>query len=391
MSDRIEWQYRYENDAWKNGHNRHCFSGRSLPPVEKGIIIVNDGSDAPKPQISKTNRRQTNTPLTGQELAAVAEEHFGETVQKITAPGGKSRDSHRIHFADRTVISSNREHSKRRAREILLLSKLSSVCTLVPKYLGMHQGIIFQEDVGGRRLTSELNRLEGAARDDLVRRAFDSLWEIQRAAVDCGVIKDVLPVAISYSWLKDFVCQYHSLSASLQLEKPRLKENKLVQSLTCLPIKFIKWDARPGNASVAADGRVRWFDWEHGGRRSGCEDFAFLMADEFWPLSAQDSLDIFHQSNDGSEKKNVPLLIRYSVFQSIRRLKLIHFRQVKHGWVSLNKSIRYDRIGVTADMALRLAEHGGQWAAMDPLTEPLVPWFEKVGPAIAQNEQEDAK
>lgn len=44
---------------------------------------------------------------------------------------------------------------------------------------------------------------------------------------------------------------------------PAIPAAQIFDLLTLLKPRFVKWDARPGNAMVNEEGQVHWFDWEH--------------------------------------------------------------------------------------------------------------------------------
>ncbi len=329
-----------------------------------------------------SGRRSGPAYPTPQQIADAAYQIFGTHVEKMTAPGGRKRASIRVHLPDRTVIATYRPASRRRDMELRVLRRLSEEGAGVPKLLGVHDNILFQSDAGSRRLTSELVRCRNEDLEHLVTRTYESLWEIKAAARRSGLVADVPPVATGLEWLRDFTHEARNLSSRLAIRSPRLKLAPLAQSLVTLPVEFIKWDARPGNASVQDDGSIVWFDWEHAGRRRGVEDFAFLLGDEFWTLPPTKSLSLFARSCPHDPDTLVPLLRRFSTMQIVQRISLIESQQRKHGWNREDRARRYDRIGTAPELLRRLRDHGVEMALMDPQTEPLVDWFDDVTKAI---------
>lgn len=309
------------------------------------------------------------------DVVALAEELFGATVAQITAPGGRTRASLRVDLGDRTVIATWRPRKQRREMEILLLKELHAAGAGVPEYLGGRGEMLFQSDAGSRRLTAELGRAETAHRQRIATRAFESLWSMKQAAHECGLLQKLPTLGLSKPWMDGFAAGPRRLSAQLDVAPPDVDADALAQSLACLPTTFLKWDARPGNAAVQPDGSVVWFDWEHAGRRQGTEDFAFLMGDEFWPLSAQDSVEIFDRTAPSRHRGKSAFLIRFTVLHVVHRLRLIATQKARHGWAEADTALRYDKIGTAPECVSRLCALGRDYALLDPRTAALAAWF----------------
>ena len=306
-------------------------------------------------------------------IAELAEAHFGEPVEAITAPGGRRRDSVRLHFLDRTVIASHRRSEARRLREEHLLETLSAHGAPVPEYLGSHEGLIFQSDAGRDRLTAALT--ESPA--DTAFAAIRALEALRGAAERAGLNETLAPAGLEPSWLRRFAKSPLRLSERLGIESPDYRPGVVIRALTTKERRFFKWDARPGNGALSERG-VIWFDWEQSGLREGIEDIAILAADEFWPLSPDTTLEIAREAG----VTVTPMLTRYATFQAASRLALIFSQKEEAGWVELDASIHYDYIGAHPDLVTRLAEHGANWAAKDDATAPIAPWFENAARAI---------
>ena len=103
-------------------------------------------------------------------IKAAAEALLGEKVVGITAPGGEGRASLRLHMASRDVIGTLRPNFRRTHLEAHVLTELGAHCDDLPRCLGVAGEIMFQSDVGQRRLNIELHR-EGQAPTPHVRRA----------------------------------------------------------------------------------------------------------------------------------------------------------------------------------------------------------------------------
>lgn len=315
------------------------------------------------------------------DLVAVCEAHFGHTVQKITAPGGRGRASARVHFDRFSVIATRRPDTDERQREVDFLRRMDGAGAAVPRFLGISGDIVFQEDLGKLRLSRVLARDRSAA-TGAARQALVSLWALKRAVRDVGLLAELPVIASHKDWALDYIASPVRLSRALRLAPPPLEHGPLLATLLPAPAEFVKWDARPGNAMVLDDGTVGWFDWEHYGRRGGFEDIPFLFGDEFWTLDAAASLSLYEQTAPKGAQDVIPVLIRMTALQVAQRLKLIARRQKESGWVDARTALGQDKMGAAPDLVAHLARQGADWARRDPLVAPMAAWFADVGDAI---------
>ncbi|PRX37269.1 hypothetical protein SAMN05216257_101290 [Meinhardsimonia xiamenensis] len=331
-----------------------------------------------------SRRAQSDTGEKGiplDQLLAAVEAVFGAPPDKITAPGGKRRDSLRvILLGGKSVIATRRRLGSRRARELAFLERMAEAGAPVPRLLGQSGEIFFQSDAGSRRLTAELERSAGPSRESLIAGSFETLWRIKAAARRCGILRESPPIALNAEWLGRFAVAPRLLAKAFRIPSPAIDWNPLAQSLAALPVEFVKWDARPGNAAVGPDGTPIWFDWEHYGRRAGVEDFAFLIADEFWPEDPNTSLRLFRETAPENGRALEPFLVRFATVQVAARLRLIHEDWVRHGWLDADKTRRYDYIGTAPQLVRRLLAHGAALAERDPMTKPAAQWFSEFPP-----------
>jgi len=321
--------------------------------------------------------------LTPKNVALISEKIFGMKVDKVTAPGGKSRESLRIHFPAKTIVATQRKYPGRMRLEVEVLRRLTKAGAPVPKFLGGTEQIFFQEDVGSRRLSGELVHAGPKGQKDVAARAFESLLQIRNAGEETGLAEIVPALGEHKDWVKGFVGTPHKTSEKYKIAPPDLDLQALTDVLHVPATRFIKWDARPGNASIGAAGQVYWFDWEHCGKRQGMEDFAWLAGDEFWPVPTDDVVDILTEILPKDQlESELAYLSQFISFHIIQRLTIIHRRFVKAGWVDAAKAMKYDKIGVDPALAIRLCVHGAGWADRVELTRPLVRWFEDCAKAV---------
>lgn len=316
--------------------------------------------------------------LRPEEIARIARRHFGDEVLRITAPGGAGRDSLRVHLPDRTVIATCRATLARRDRERLVLEALAAEGAPVPKCLGVAEGVLFQEDLGRRRLSVEMLRDGGPRAERHAVAAIASLEAIRAAAEKAGLAAQLRPIGTGPDWRAEFVAAPVRLAATLGLRPPELDAERLLRRVGTGRRVIVKWDARPGNAVVRADGRVGWFDWELVGLRHGVEDIAWLAGDEFWPLGREATLAAAERAGALRDDRSRRLLCLFTALHGARRLALIARHRLAEGWIAAETALRYDRVGRAPDLARGLARRLVDWAEADSLTRPLVPFYETV-------------
>ncbi|MFT5158730.1 MAG: hypothetical protein ACI9ZD_000325 [Paracoccaceae bacterium] len=316
-------------------------------------------------------------------VAEIAAQIFAMPVVKVTAPGGKTRESLRVHFANRTIVATQRSYPGRMRMEVEVLKRLTEQDAPVPKFLGGSEKIFFQEDVGSRRLSGEMMSADNAGKNDIAARAFESLLRIREAGQKSG-LADVAPaLGTDEKWVKGFLGTSVRTAKKFEVAPPQVDFQALTDRLHVPATTFLKWDARPGNASIGAGGQVYWFDWEHCGKRQGMEDFAWLAGDEFWPVGTDDAVAILQdQLPKDRAKDDLDYLGLYITFHIIQRLTIIHRRFTKAGWVDAEKAMKYDKIGVDPALGKRLCRHGSGWADRSPLTRPMIAWFEDCSKAF---------
>lgn len=334
--------------------------------------------------MAEQNETEQDDTLTPEDVARLAGQMFSAEVDKVTAPGGRSRESLRVHFANRTMVATQRSYPGRMRMEVEVLRRLSGRGAPVPRFLGGTEKVFFQADVGSRRLSGEMASAKADQQLKVARRAVESLLEIHQAGHDAGLAEIVPGLGEREDWVRGFVGTVNPSSGKYGIAIPDLDHDALVARLHVPATTFIKWDARPGNAAVGKNDRVFWFDWEHCGKRQGMEDFAWMAGDEFFPPGAEAVLSPLTDllPADGRDE-NLDYLIHFITFHIVQRLTIIHRRFRKHGWVNAKKAMRYDKIGTDPDLAIRLCDHGADWAARAALTRPMVGWFNACSEAIA--------
>ena len=93
-------------------------------------------------------------------------------------------------------------------------------------------------------------------------------------------------------------------------------------------------------------------------------------------------MQAFAKTCPGNADALLPHLIRFSTLQAGERLRLIQKEVFKRGWTKFERARRYDRMGAAPELAMNVARHADQLAAMDPLTAPMSGWYEQAANAL---------
>lgn len=314
-------------------------------------------------------------------IKAGAEALFQRPVRDISFPGGESRASLRLHFDDMTVIGSLRPNFRRTHLEAFILQKLAPVCDDVPVCHGVMGDIMFQSDVGSRRLNTEIRKHAAADRVALAEDAVAAIFRIQAAARHTDLGTTLPRLGNNAEWLAQLVNDVDILGPLLDRGIPdSFNRVELPAYLDQCGIQFVKWDCRSGNAALGDDGRLRWFDFEYAGMRHGAEDFAWLIGDESWPVDAETMLEIVEDGFDPSCGHDfdhyMEYLSIYTVLHCIQRLKLILGEVESRGWRSIEEIVERDDVGRHPLLAAHLCRTAAWFADRQSTTDMLVPFLE---------------
>ncbi|WP_104019680.1 phosphotransferase [Roseovarius nitratireducens] len=312
------------------------------------------------------------------DFVSAVQTHTDRPILDMTILGGSPVKAVRVHFSDETIIAVRRNSDFGGSKEYELLTALADSDGLVPKIFARHGDIVLQSDAGDTRLSKAILTAGPKRREALTHRTFESLWNLKVAVNRCEFAKTVRPVGTRPAWLKMFVQRPDVVSKQLGLRPPKLAVEPLIASLSAKPRTFVHWDARLGNAMLNEDDQIVWFDWERYGNRAGVEDFAYIFADEFFPLPAAKALQIFDKTCPPEAQRFRGLLIRFTALRAVRRLSVIRNQWNKRGPEEMGMLIEHDRHGYSPESMSNLCRNAAQYASMDPLTEPLVDWFGEV-------------
>lgn len=325
-------------------------------------------------------------------IVASAEQFFGEKVERATAPGGEGRSSFRLHFADRAVIATLRPNFRRTHLEAYVLEQLGAHTDDIPLCLGVDGEIMFQSDVGRKRLNRDIVRHDEAGQIALAAEAVSAIFRIQSAARKT-TLHDMMPhLGTNREWVENFVYGVNAMEPYGNVSR-YFNRDAACEAVAHPGAQFVKWDCRSGNAAIDAVGKLRWFDFEYSGLRHGAEDIAWLIGDEAWPLGAEAMVDIVIDAFDPdcghTLEAYLEYLSVYMTFHCIQRFKLILKEAKSRGWLQKEKVRKYDDAGVHPDFAAHICRVGAYFAAQTRLTDPLVHNFEKAAATFERIGLED--
>lgn len=315
-----------------------------------------------------------------QKIIECAQKHFGEKVVKTSTPGGEGRASWRLHLESGSVIATLRPNFRRTHLEALALSVISERCTDTPACLGVVGDILFQTDVGGKRLNQEIMKLNGRSREDVAHEAIASIFRIQSAAREARLNTIMPHLGTNADWIRNLVHAVTALEPFSAGRSKGMNTDALASYIARPAVQFVKWDCRSGNAAIGDDGRVRWFDFEYCGLRHGAEDLAWLLGDEAWPLSPEVMEEIviaaFDPNSAHELRPYMDYLAVYLTLHCIQRFKLIVKEVRKRGWQSKTRVRKYDDAGIHPEFAIQICKVGAFFADRHSLTTVIGRDFE---------------
>ncbi|MFT7594900.1 MAG: hypothetical protein ACI8R4_002226 [Paracoccaceae bacterium] len=304
-----------------------------------------------------------------------AETHFALPVIKVTARGGAGRSSFRLRLPDREVIATMRPNFRRTHLEAFVLQSLSRYCDDVPQCLGVVGEIMFQSDVGQRRLIQDIVQQDKAGQINLAAQAVAGIFRFQAASRKTTLDEMVPHLGGNVNWVSNQVNAVDALQPYWGGVSHQFDRDVACAALARPPQQFVKWDCRAGNAAIGADDRLRWFDFEYAGMRHGAEDFAWLIGDEALPLDPDVMVDVMIDAFDpncGHEIADyLEYLSIYLTFHCVQRFKLIVKEARNRGWLSTDPVGNGDDGGVSPDLAAQICRVGSYFADQSQITAPL--------------------
>ena len=288
---------------------------------------------------------------------------FGRSPDAIERPGGKSRKTAVIVLDNQKLVVSRRASPSRAALEAEVLRRLENTGH-VPKLIRVDGAWLIQQHVSGKRLTVPLSD-PASSGYDLLSAAVISLCALQAAATGCGLSKVAPDIGVRDGWLDELISLPQRVAELQKLNAPVLDTEAVKAAIAIRTPSFIKWDARPGNALVRADGSLCWFDWEHCGNRSAIDDMVWLLADEWSPEApsiealAIDSIAKRFSLGFGEVAEAFHTM---AVFHSMVRISLVLHHRKNGPWWDHQACLEHDRVGVTQFHLNRLIGRAIRWS-----------------------------
>jgi hypothetical protein len=307
---------------------------------------------------------------------------------RVEQPGGRLRRSVRLFLEDRSVIVTKRRAPARARLEAEVLQVLADQGAPVPGLLGFDGVWLIQEDLGSSRLSQALAAMHEAEAEGLLENAIAGLAAAQQAGRERGLDRQVVAIGKNADWIATLATIHRRIGEQLQLSAPALPTDRLVAQLRPQRPAFIKWDARPANAAIRADGAVAWFDWEHCGCRHPLDDVVWLLCDEYTPDLPKAEEQLIGRIlpwflNGSAQDVAYDYLMTFGALHGAMRLSLILTEKADGPWWDPARCLDLDSVGVTLEMALRLCRRSARWAARGSLTPELGNWFEEVAERLA--------
>jgi len=301
-------------------------------------------------------------------------------VLKTYAPGGNGRSSFRLKLDSQYIIGTLRPNFRRTHLEAHVLNTLADISDDQPRCLGVVGDIMFQSDVGTRRLNMEIANVSLRRQVDLADDAVAGIFRIQAAARASDLARMMPHLGNNDGWISSLVNSTKELEAFGPGISNSFDRNAARARVETNHLQFVKWDCRSGNAALDSSGKLRWFDFEYAGLRHGAEDLAWLIADESWPvdpdLMLQIVVDNFDHKNGQELNDYLDFMSAYTALHCVQRLKLIQREAQKHGWKTKHQVLKYDDAGVHPKFAAQLCAVGVYFSDRSPVTAALTRNFE---------------
>ena len=218
-----------------------------------------------------------------QHLSRLCEMALGSAIDTAAFPGGRSRESSVVTLKDgRTVVATRRDDPTRAAIEYEALSRLAEVNAPTPRPLYWNGALLIQEFAPGPRLAQSIMTNSDTA-GHAIADALTSLALLHERGTAAGMDAFGPLLGTDSQWIEKLIERPAVVGAFLDIKAPKLDVDTLIDSFLLLHPRFVKWDARPGNAIALEEGGVAWFDLEHCGAGCRLNDLIWLLGDETIP------------------------------------------------------------------------------------------------------------
>ncbi len=313
-------------------------------------------------------------------LSRACETLLGRTVIDIEFPGGEQRSACRLYLDDdSSVIATRRGDTGRTLLEQKVLEQLAPFTHNIPKIKGFNGAVLIQEDLQGIRLSEAIKKSSEKKYEILMGKSLDSLIDIHQASEQAGLDQAVPLLGYNNKWLNDLIEQPAVIGNYLEIECPYPPVDEIFDLLTVMRPRFIKWDARPGNAMVGSDGEVSWFDWEHCCARNRLDDVVWLLCDEIVPYHPEAENRLIHNYlsyfADGYDLEMAYAYLRiFGILHMSIRLGGILSEKGSRRWMSASNS-DFNLAEDPLIQAQRLCKRASDWTRESICPRSISDWF----------------
>ena len=283
----------------------------------------------------------------------------------------------RVSLDQGTVIATMRRRPRLARREAAVLRALNGAGAPVPRPLAFDGTWLIQEDLGRRRLSQVVHRASEEDGEAAVDAALRAIVECQAAGHAAGLERQV-PYSHGHRILLDAPAV---VGKALGLAPPFQAEWELIFALQKPWHRFIKWDARLGNAIIGDDGAVGWIDWEECGQGDPLRNLVKVLCDDWmpdWP-AAEERLIEAHLPpllHGRDPEQGRTFLAVYGTLLSIVRLGWVVRLKGDGPWWNPALCLEHELVAVTPEAAGWHCRRGARWARRSTLTEGLAPWLD---------------
>ncbi len=313
---------------------------------------------------------------------------FGSTVRQTGSPGRSTQVIRFVLEDGRSMIATRRKTPDRVNLEFHVLQKLQLRGAKVPKVLAFNGRLLFQEDLGKKRMSLLLKKVNRAQGEKLLNSGLISLADTHERGRAAGLGRGVATLGQGDDWLRNLIDRPRLLGEFLGIPAPKLPVDRLIELLRVTEAYFIKWDARPPNAIVLEGGSTAWIDWENCGRRNRLDDLAWYLGDQSvpdWP-DVEERLLSRHLpafvDNMSPDKAREYLAVFGALHMCVRLSQIIN-REKKRGLERWDCDITADKITQRALFSARKTSvRASRWAVRSPLLGSLSTWLMEVAHQI---------
>lgn len=306
--------------------------------------------------------------------------HLLDDPRTIDPLGGEGRNVWRVHLPDgQRRILMFRNDRKRVVLETNVLLHLGKAKAPVPRVYVAAGHWLVTEDLGDRRLPL-MAREKTDKSQVVVEKALEALLRLQRTGHQIGLSKKVAPIGKSSGWIFNLCDAPTRLDRWVEDKSPDLDRDAIAALLRQCDHRFIKWDARPGNAMISDKGDIAWFDFEHCGVRDPLDDLAWFFGDETLDNGfAADDFVFGSLLNDFAPDRPFEHGKRYLRIMGCLHMciRLSNILGRKNGglWWDEEICLQNDKVMVTREHFSALCIRAADWAQKDDLTAPLSRWL----------------